>query len=150
MTKFLSQPRHQRLLTHPSILQFTKYVFSGFITLFLDLSTTNLLVFAFHVDERWAGYAGISVALVNGFIMNRNWTFRAQQGHIAPQAVRFTVVAAIGATINALSYTYLLHWTVIHFDLAKLIAGAIGAAWNFTLMKIWVFARQKSDIDSAL
>ncbi|MBI4022595.1 GtrA family protein [Candidatus Berkelbacteria bacterium] len=138
----LSVAAHQaarQLVPNQTVRQFTKYVLSGLVTFALDIGTTNLLVFSLDVPAVEAGYVGILVALTNGFVMNRWWTFRAANGHLAPQALRFLATASVGGILNGVVYTLLLtHWP-IHFNLAKILAGAVGAAWNFTLMKVWVF-----------
>jgi putative flippase GtrA len=77
--------------------------------------------------------------MVNSFLLNRSWTFRAQ-GHFLPQAVRFAAVnlfsltmstAVSFALVDVLHYPYLAVWVPLT---------AIVVLVNYLGSKHWAFA----------
>ncbi len=127
------------VIGRPAYRQFVKYGLVGWLNFFIDIGLTNILVLLFHWPETWAGYVGIAGTLMNSFIVNRQWTFRAKRGNLRAQAVRFLVVNGIGGLINAVFYTLFLVYFELYYNFAKILAGVVGAVWNFSGMKIWVF-----------
>ncbi len=104
----------------------------------------NLVVFAIcvhalGVDYRISSAVAWLVALVNNFVLNRHWTFKARDGHAGFQAARFLVVSLAGFGFNLL----LLMLFVDVAGLAKVPAQALAIAGatplNFLGSKLWSF-----------
>jgi putative flippase GtrA len=80
------------------------------------------------------------VAVTNNFVWNREWTFRARDGHAGFQAARFFTVSLVGLGFNLA----LLELLVSGFDVAELPAQAAAVALsmpvNFIGNKLWTFA----------
>jgi putative flippase GtrA len=85
-----------------------------------------------------ASVAAFTAGAVNGFRLNRAWTFRSSQTGVGA-AARYLVVAALGLGLNALGVALAVHVA----ELPK-IAGEIAAlppvtATTFALSRAWVF-----------
>jgi dolichol-phosphate mannosyltransferase len=104
----------------------------------------NLVVFAvltgaadFHHIA--AAVCSFCVAVTNNFVWNREWTFRARDGHAGFQAARFFTVSVIGLGFNLA----LLELLVSGLDVAELPAQAAAVALsmpvNFVGNKLWTF-----------
>ena len=122
-----------------SLLEFIKFCLVGGINFAIDLVTTNLGVIILHWSAVWAGYFGVILALLNSFILNRGWTFRAKRGKVWPQMIRFFIINGSGAAINGGLYTLLLLHFGWHYNLAKIVAIIGSISWNFIGTKFWVF-----------
>ena len=104
----------------------------------------NLAVFAVLVGpadfHHIAGAIGaFCVAVTNNFVWNREWTFRARDGHAGFQAARFFTVSVVGLGFNLA----MLELLVSGFDVAELPAQAAAVAFsmpvNFVGNKLWTF-----------
>ncbi|MEK7184144.1 MAG: GtrA family protein [Patescibacteria group bacterium] len=129
---------HSSFLNARTLRQLTQYSSIGVVSFILDISTTNLLVWQ-HVSPRLAGFAGILVAFTNSFLWNRYWTFKGSTTTLRRQLSRSAITGAIGGTINALIYDFLLRKFSLPFNVAKLLAGGVVIVWNFSGMKFWAF-----------
>ena len=78
--------------------------------------------------------------MVNSFLLNRSWTFRATSGNALPQALRFTAVSLFSLTMS----------TVVTFALVDVLGLPSLAVWvpltavvvvvNYLGCKYWAFA----------
>jgi putative flippase GtrA len=84
--------------------------------------------------------AGATCGAFTNFQLGRHWTFRADRAHVAPQALRYAVVSAASAALNALG-EYGLHdrLGVQYFAARALVAVAVSLLWNFPLQRHFVF-----------
>jgi putative flippase GtrA len=101
---------------------------------------TYAVVVAFHAPVPLAGAVGWGVGAVNGFLLNRAWTFRGAARGAAP-AVRYAAVTLVGSILNAALVTI----AVGHEHLPRL-AGELAVLppvtlLTFVLCRGWVFAR---------
>ena len=104
----------------------------------------NLVVFAVltgaaDVHHIAAAIGAFCVAVTNNFVWNREWTFRARDGHAGFQAARFFAVSLIGLGFNLA----VLELFVSVVELAELPAQALAVALampvNFVGNKLWTF-----------
>ncbi len=78
--------------------------------------------------------------MVNSFVLNRSWTFRASSGNALPQAMRFTAVSLFSLTMS----------TIVTFALVDVLGLPSLAVWipltavvvvvNYLGCKYWAFA----------
>ena len=88
------------------------------------------------------------VAMTNSFLLNRAWTFEAAtKAHRTEQAARFYPVAIVGNIFNALLFTLVFNalptGTGHGILLAKAVAAAFVAVWNFLGQKLFAFRAVK-------
>jgi putative flippase GtrA len=77
--------------------------------------------------------------MLNSFLLNRLWTFRAGHGQLTTQAWRFTVLNAaslIGSTLVVFVFVDRLHWSEVGVWIP---AAAVIMMANYVGMKYWAF-----------
>jgi putative flippase GtrA len=122
----------------PVVLQLVRFGLVGSTNTALTLATYAVLV-ALHAPVALAGAAGWAVGAVNGFVLNRAWTFRGA-GRGAVPAARYAVVALAGSGLNAALVSIAVseqHLPRIAGELAVLPAVTL---LSFVLCRNWVFA----------
>ena len=133
-----SVPKPASRLNAPAIVQFVKFGIVGVSNTLLSFAVYTLLLKAFGVWYVAASGIGFTVGAVNGFLLNRRWTFRGHVGD-ALTPVRWFVVQGCGLGLN-LSLVYLF---VDGFGMDKLIgqvpATAIVTVVTFLVNRAWTF-----------
>jgi len=125
-------------LRAPVIVQFIKFGVVGVSNTLLFFAIYTLLLKAFDVWYLAASAIGFSVGAVNGFLLNRRWTF---QGHVGDSLtpVRWAIVQGCGLGLNEL----LLYALVDGAKLDKLIAQGIATVsvtiTTFFVNRAWTF-----------
>jgi putative flippase GtrA len=126
------------MLRMPVLWQFVKFGIVGVSNTLLFFATYTLLLKGFGVWYLVASGIGFAVGAVNGFLLNRAWTFKGHQGD-ALTPVRWCVVQGCGLALNE----GLLYLFVEGIGLDKLIGQAIAIAVvvvvTFTANRAWTF-----------
>ncbi len=106
----------------------------------------NLAVFAvlngsLDVHHIPAAVGAFCVAVVNNFVWNRMWTFRAEAPgrHPGHQGARFLVVSLVGLSVNLAILEALVSGADVSELPAQAIAVAIAMPVNFVGNKLWTF-----------
>jgi dolichol-phosphate mannosyltransferase len=104
----------------------------------------NLAVFYVAAEELGIEYhvalAGAwIIAAVNNFVWNRHWTFRARDGRIHIQAMRFLLVSLVALGFNELVATLLIEIGGLRAIIAQVLALAASTPLNFLGNKLWSF-----------
>jgi putative flippase GtrA len=118
--------------------QLVRFGLVGATNTALTFATYAVLV-ALHAPVPLAGAVGWGVGAVNGFVLNRAWTFRGAARGAVP-AARYAVVALAGAGLNAALVSIAVseqHLPRIAGELAVLPPVTMLA---FLLCRGWVFA----------
>src|SRR5689334_22431042 len=68
----------------------------------VDFGTMILLVEVFGLPPVAATPIGASLGGITNFLLGRGWIFRRQTGHVAVQAIRYSLVSAASAGWNTL------------------------------------------------
>ena len=123
----------------PTIVQLVRFGLVGATNTALTLATYAVLS-GLHAPVALAGAAGWAVGAVNGFVLNRAWTFRGAARGAVP-AARYVAVQLVGSALNAA----LVAIAVGHEHLPRL-AGELAilppvTMLTFVLCRGWVFAR---------
>jgi putative flippase GtrA len=127
-----------RLLNASAIVQFVKFGTVGVSNTLLSFAVYTLLLKVFGVWYVAASGIGFTVGAVNGFLLNRRWTFRGHVGD-ALTPVRWGVVQGCGLGLN-LGLVYLF---VDGLGMDKLFgqvpATAIVTVLTFLANRAWTF-----------
>jgi len=104
----------------------------------------NLVVFALlsgaaDVHHIPAAIGAFCVAVSNNFIWNREWTFRARDGHPGFQAARFFAVSLIGLGFNLAALELFVSGVGVAELPSQAIAVALAMPVNFVGNKLWTF-----------
>src|SRR5438874_13001104 len=88
-----------RLLSLPLLAQFVKFGIVGISNTLLTFLIYTLLLKVFGVWYLAASAIGFAVGAINGFLLNRRWTFR---GHVGDSRtpLRWMVVQSCGLGLN--------------------------------------------------
>ncbi len=122
----------------PIVFQLVRFGLVGATNTALTLATYGALV-ALGAPVASAGAAGWAVGAVNGYLLNRAWTFRgaARGGAVA---ARYLCVALVGSGLDALLATL----AVGHEHLPRLAGEVVVlppvTLLSFVLCRAWVFA----------
>jgi putative flippase GtrA len=121
-------------------LQLVKFGLIGASGYAINLTVFALLVELAGTHHAVAAVAAFCVAVSNNFHWNREWTFRASDGHAGFQAARFFAVSVAALGIN-LTVLQILVVPVGADELAaQAIAVAIAMPFNFVGNKLWTFS----------
>jgi putative flippase GtrA len=131
-------PGLTRLLAAPVVLQFAKFGIVGISNTLLNFLVYILLLKVFGVWYLAASGIGFGIGAVNGFLLNRRWTF---EGHVgdALTPVRWGIVQGSGLALNEA----LLYFWVDGVGVDKLIGQALAivvvTSVTFAANRAWTF-----------
>ncbi len=152
-----------------TIEQAGKFAFVGIINTILDFAILNVLIaigfsatfMIFGQKILIANIISVSIAMINSFILNRQWAFRSQNKNVAMEIVKFSVITLFGMfvvhqlifsfflyrftsftgiayrIIRALSLPFSYEFTAL--NISKVIAVVGSLIWNFFGYKFFVF-----------
>ena len=125
------------------LLQFIKFGIVGISNTLLTFVVYTLLLKVFGVWYLAASAIGFAVGAVNGFLLNRRWTFRGHVGD-ARTPLRWMAVQSCGLGLNEA----LLFFWVDTVGLDKLVGQALAIAvvtvLTFLANRAWTF-RMRTD-----
>jgi putative flippase GtrA len=120
------------------LVQFVKFGIVGISNTLLTLIVYTLLLKVFGVWYLAASAIGFAVGAVNGFLLNRRWTFRGHVGD-ALTPVRWGVVQTCGLGINEGLLFLFVHDARIDKLIAQLCATAVVTVTTFIANRAWTF-----------
>jgi putative flippase GtrA len=117
------------------IVQFVKFGVVGISNTLLTLGVYTLLVKVFGVWYLGASAIGFAAGAVNGFLLNRRWTFPEHRGD-ALTPVRWTVVQGFGLIANLGLLSLFVHTAgldklVFATGIVTVVTFAVNRAWTF-------------------
>jgi putative flippase GtrA len=133
-----SLPGRPRPARAPLVVQFVKFGIVGISNTLLTFAVYTLLLKVFGVWYLAASAIGFSAGAVNGFLLNRRWTFRGHVGD-ALTPVRWTVVQVCGLGLNEGLLFLFVHDVHIDKLLAQAFATAAVTITTFTANRAWTF-----------
>jgi putative flippase GtrA len=134
-----------RRLRGPILAQFIKFGVVGVSNTLITFLVYTLLVKVAGVWYLAASGIGFGVGAVNGYLLNRRWTFRGHAGG-AVTAVRWVIVQGCGLLLNlGLVYLFVAQ-AVLDKLVGQALATAIVVVITFYANRRWTF-RMPSLID---
>jgi len=141
------------LLRRRGTRQLVKFCFVGASSTAIDKGILWLLLSMTPRTPWWISASlSFCLAVTNGFVWNRHWTFRARgHGSVRAQYSRFVVTNLIGLMLNlGLTKLFLILFTgqlrhiggnprAIKILIASLAAVPCVTLWNFAASKYWTF-----------
>jgi putative flippase GtrA len=120
------------------IVQFLKFGIVGVSNTLLAFAVYTVLLKVFGVWYVAASGIGFAVGAVNGFLLNRRWTFREHSGD-ALTPVRWAIVQSCGLASN-LGLVYLfVHDVGLNELVGQIPATAIVTVGTFAANRSWTF-----------
>jgi putative flippase GtrA len=127
-----------RRLSLPLIVQFLKFGIVGVSNTLIAFAVYTILLKVFGVWYVAASGIGFAVGAVNGFLLNRRWTFREHVGD-ALTPVRWAIVQTCGLGLN-LGLVYLfVHGLGMDELVGQIPTTAIVTVLTFAANRAWTF-----------
>ena len=128
-----------RLFT-PDLLRFLRFAVVGGSGVLINMLALWLLHDKIGLGLTRSSIAAISLAIMNNFLLNNFWTFKATSIQ-SSRFAQFVVVSLIGMAIN-LTVLNLLFAVGIHYAPANLAGIIVATAWNFYANSRWTWGEQ--------
>ena len=117
--------------------QLARFLVVGFSNTAITLLVYATLVRA-GVPPVAASVAAFAAGAVNGFRLNRAWTFRSSRRGVGTRA-RYVIVAALGVGLNASGVALAVDVAALPKLAGELAALPLVTATTFALSRAWVF-----------
>ena len=122
-------------------LDFTRLIKFGVVGIsgmVIDFGFTWLCKEKLKWNKYLSNSIGFTLAVINNFILNRNWTFENTNA-VAPQFLRFLLVSLSGLAINNLLLYFFIKKTNRNFYFLKLVTIGIVFLWNYFINLFFTF-----------
>jgi putative flippase GtrA len=130
--------RGWRGLSAPMLVQFVKFGIVGVSNTLLTLVVYTVLLKVFGVWYLAASGIGFIVGAINGFLLNRRWTFRDHVGD-ALTPVRWGVVQTCGLGVDEGLLYLFVHDAHLDKLIAQVCATAVVTVSTFFINRAWTF-----------
>jgi putative flippase GtrA len=120
-------------------LQLVRFGLVGGVGFVVNLAVYALFVHGVGVDYRIASVVAWLVAVMNNFVLNRQWTFDARDGRAHFQALRFLIVSLVAEAFSLLLLTLFVEGLGVEKVGAQALAVAASMPLNFLGNKLWSF-----------
>jgi putative flippase GtrA len=117
--------------------ELVRFLIVGGLSFAIDLGMLMLLHEVFSVELWLATPIAFLTSLVFNFILQRVFTFRAQNGR-SVSLFKYCVLVAF----NTLAVDLIVNgaeWLGLGYQIGKIVSTAMITAWNFLLYKHWIF-----------
>jgi len=125
------------------VITYIKAQITAIIGSLVDFLITYILFKKLHYNIILANLIGNICGAITQFILSRNWAFRAGDGKISLQIIKYIMVWTGNLLLSAggvYFFRYCLHLEDI---LSKIITSVLlGLTYNYIMQKQFVFARQ--------
>jgi putative flippase GtrA len=119
--------------------RFLRYFAFGTIAATLQLAALAALVEVARLDETIASTTAFYIAVVVNYFLQKRYTFRSLEPHWIAMP-KFVGVSTIGAVVNVLIFTLLVH--VIHYLFAQCISLLVVFFINYSASRVIIFRRR--------
>ena len=128
-------------LISPEMARFIRFGLVGGSGVAINMLALYLLHDSLGLRLSRSSIIAISLAILNNFLWNNFWTFRAT-GVQTRRAVQFVAVSLVGMAIN-LAVLNLLFAAGIHYAPANLAGIMVATAWNFYANSRWTWGEEQ-------
>jgi putative flippase GtrA len=122
-------------------IQLFKFGVVGATGYVVNLIVFAILVEALGVHHILGAVGAFCIAVMNNFLWNRHWTFRATKGHAGFQAARFFTVSLAALGVNLVVLSLLVDVADAPEVPSQAFAVAFAMPLNFIGNKLWTFGR---------
>jgi len=119
--------------------KFIKFGITGVVNTAIDWGIFTFCVEILHLAPVISQPVGYTVATVNSFFMNKNWTFGKRKNYNKSEIIKFLTVNLISLCISTLG-VFLLHDVAgINEYISKIVAAFVTIIINYFGNKLFVF-----------
>jgi putative flippase GtrA len=133
-----ASPARSREPSRHLIVQFVKFGIVGVSNTLINFAVYLLLLKVFDVWYLAAAAIGFGVGAVNGFLLNRRWTF---EGHVGDSLtpVRWAIVQSCGLGLNELLLFFWVGVVGVDKILGQALAIVVVTTVTFLANRAWTF-----------
>jgi len=138
-------------------VKFLRFAIVGTLGSVVDFGVFNLLVTAFKLPAIPSSVVSFTLAVINNFLWNRNWTYpETRQTPITKQLTQFAIVSIAGLGIRTPLFAVIekplinqaeklipnvLTPTIIGHNVALAIVILVVLLWNYFINRKWTFRK---------
>lgn len=119
--------------------KFAKFGITGVINTSVDWLVFTLLCEIFKLDPKFSQVIAQFIAIVNSYMINKNWTFKNNKKYRASEIIKFLLVQGSSLCIGYLGM-FILHDNLgLNEYLSKVIISGVTVIINYFGNKLFVF-----------
>jgi len=122
--------------------QLINYLKNGTLTFFIYYLLIIVFVSIFRFSETYSISLAYILAIIFNFAGNRSFVFKATDGVIGQQILRFMIIALINYFIQILTFKFFYLYKGFNFYIASFIGIFIAIGIGFVTSKIWIFKKK--------
>ncbi|MFB7140168.1 GtrA family protein [Gottfriedia sp. NPDC056225] len=123
---------------------FVKFGIVGLINTGVDFIVFTLLIYALtNMPYIVAQVISYSCGIVNSYLLNKRWTFKAKNQNGVQEKMRFVIVNAITLLLTLLILKVCSEWFGLSVLVSKLVATCVSVLMNYVGSRYWVFTSSK-------
>ena len=107
------------------LMQFVKYAIVGVMNTLLTLFVIYICKSFLNINPYVSNAIGYAVGLINSFLWNRSWVFRAKDGKISHQALKFIIGFAVCYAIQ-----FFIVWSLNQSSFGKIEITFLGFVFS--------------------
>ena len=135
----------KKIIEFIDLKKFVKFGITGVLNTAVDLLAYALCLEVFRFNIEIAQAIGQCIAIVNSYIINKNWTFGKRKNYNITEILKFLLVNGGSIGINIAS-VYILHDILgVNKYLCKIPIAAITIVINYFGNKLFVFKEDKDE-----
>lgn len=120
---------------------FITFSFIGFISAAIDITFLYLFHDIFSFELYISQILSFILASINGFLMNRAWTFEKTDSIYFVQYIKFLIVSVIGLIFTLILLYFFVEIFSIWYIFSKILTIGIVVIWNYQANKLWAFKK---------
>lgn len=126
---------------------FIKYVIVWISSTIVDIVLLYTLVSVLHSYLYLSVIISFLFAVINGFVLNKIWTFCDKSDKYKSQFAKFFIVSLIWLCITLILMYLFVNIMDIHYLISKAITSIMVLFWNYFWNKMWTFNKERSEIE---
>lgn len=131
----------QLLPSKHTALQFSKFAIVGVSNTLISLAVFYLLYNLFFVGYTAANLLSYIAGVINSFVWNKLWVFRAKEGNVLREAILFLFVFAVSYGVQYGVLHLLVEYYGINPNWAQLPAMVVYTVVNYVLNRVLTFKK---------
>jgi putative flippase GtrA len=111
----------------------------GVTSTLIDISILYIGVSILSIHLLTSATYSFSIASINGYILNRKFTFKEEGSVNLLQYIQFLIISLIGLGLTLLFLYIFTTFLSIHYIVAKIITVVLVVFWNYFANNAWTF-----------
>lgn len=127
------------MMQKKTIKEAVKYMLVGATSAVIDIGALLIFVEFVRLPLLLAATLSFMIAVGNGFIWNKRWTFHNKGERVARQYTKFLLTSLVGLGLTLLLLSVFVYMFRLWYVFAKMLVTVVVFFWNFTINRFWTF-----------